>query len=399
MSFLPSSLRNDFPALAQVSPSGRPLVYLDSAATALRPRPVIEAVTDAMSRYASGVHRSVHSLGDEATERYEGARRTVARWVGAQEHEILFTRNTTESLNFGARGWARRGPALVSLSEHHSCLLCWGNENVVAVPPLPNGTPDAEAIYRRLSVGDIGLVAASQVSNVTGYRWDLPRLAAAAHASGAIPVVDAAQSAPHGPLRVEELDCDFLAFSGHKLGSPSGVGVLYGKANRLAGLVPSWRGGGSVEQVHGVSTEPRAVPWRFEAGTPALEAVVGLDAAIQYLWDVGADALGEHQRALRQLAIDRLRSMKTVRLLGDPSVESDGPVSFAIPNQSPHMLARALSDAYGICVRSGFHCAQPLHECTGFPATLRLSFYAYNQPEEIDVFCDAFERLLAASPR
>ncbi len=399
MSFLPSSLRNDFPALAQVSPSGRPLVYLDSAATALRPQPVIDAVTDAMSRYASGVHRSVHSLGDEATERFEGARRTVARWVGAQEHEIVFTRNTTESLNFVARGCALRGRVLVSLSEHHSCLLCWGEQDVVAVPPLPDGTPDTETFYRRLSVGDFGLVAVSHVSNVTGYRWDLPRLAAAAHASGAVLVVDAAQSAAHGPLRVSDLDCDFLAFSGHKLGSPAGVGVLYGKADRLAALAPSWRGGGSVEQVDGISSESRAVPWRFEAGTPALEAVVGLDAAIQYLWDVGPEEIGDHQRALRRLAIDRLQTMKSVRLLGDMSAESDGPVSFAVPNQSPHMLARALSDAHGICVRSGFHCAQPLHDATGFPATLRLSFYVYNRPEEIDVFCSAFERLLAASPR
>lgn len=399
MSFLPSTLRNDFPALANVSPSGRPLAYLDSAATALRPRSVIDAVTDAMSRYASGVHRSVHSLGDEATERFEGARRTVARWVGGQEHEIIFTRNTTESLNLVARGCARRGRVLVSLSEHHSCLLCWGEQDVVAVPPLPDGTPDTEAFFRRLSAGDIGLVAVSQVSNVTGYRWDVPRLAAAAHAAGAILVVDAAQSAPHGPLGVSELDCDFLAFSGHKLGSPAGVGVLYGKSDRLAALTPLWRGGGSVEQVDGVAAESRAVPWRFEAGTPALEAVVGLDAAIQYLWDIGPDEIGEHQRALRRLAIHRLQTMKAVRLLGNQSAESDGPVSFAVPNQSPHMLARALSDAHGICVRSGFHCAQPLHEATGFQATLRLSFYVHNQPEEIDVFCSAFERLLAASPR
>jgi cysteine desulfurase/selenocysteine lyase len=399
MTLLSSSLRNDYPALAVASACGKPLVYLDSAATALRPRLVIEAVSDALGRYSSGVHRSVHYLGDEATERFERARRNVARWIGAQEHEIVFTRNSTESLNFVARGWPRTGKALVSASEHHSCLLPWGKENVDAVPPLKDGTPDVKTLLRKIGAGNVSVVAVSQVSNVSGYHWDIPALAKIVHAAGAILVVDAAQSAPHGPLDVQALGCDFLAFSGHKLGSPGGVGVLYGRAELMERLSPAWRGGGSVEHVHDLDSQPRAAPWRFESGTPALEAVIGLDAAIDYLWTIGPDDISAHLAALRRIAVARLQQRKGVKILGVTAPGAGGPVSFMIEGQSPHFLARALSDAHGVCVRSGFHCAQPLHDHMGFPASMRLSFYVYNQPEELDVFFDGLDEILSASPR
>ena len=298
-------------------------------------------------------------------------------------------------LNFVARGWKRSGRVLVSLSEHHSCLLCWSDENVEAVPPLPDGTPNSATLLRLLSDGNVSIVAVSHVSNVSGYQWNLAELAARVHAAGAILVVDAAQSAPHGPLDVSLLGCDFLAFSGHKLGAPGGVGVLYGRADLLVGLEPPWTGGGSVEQVHGLVPEPLAVPWRFEAGTPALESVVGLDAAIQYLWDIGPESIAAHQAGLRQIAVQQLQERKSVRILGITAPGSYGPVSFTVAGRSPQFLARALSDACGISVRAGFHCAQPLHEQTGFPSTLRLSFYVYNQPEELDLFFDAFDQLLA----
>lgn len=399
MSLLPQSLRDDFPALSIPAPCGKPLVYFDSAASALKPRTVIEAVSDALGRYSAGVHRGVHFLSDEATERYESARRQVARWLGAQDHEIVFTRNTTAALQLVARGWPRSGRVLVCGGDHHSSLLAWGQDGVELLPLLADGTPDLPTWLKTIDRGNVSVVAVSHVSNVTGYRCHLQPLAEAVHAAGGILVVDAAQSAPHRPLNVGELGCDFLAFSGQKLGAPAGVGVLFGKADLLTQLSTHTRGGGVVEDVHGLQSSLRPVPWRFEAGTPPLEAVIGLAAAIEYLWDIDASGIEPHVAHMRRLAFERLAAYPTVRILGNVGADSTGPVSFAVKNVSAHVLARGLSDAYGICVRSGFHCAQPLHEQAGFPPTVRLSFYVYNQPSELDLFFSAFETLVAASTR
>ncbi|HUQ69959.1 MAG TPA: aminotransferase class V-fold PLP-dependent enzyme [Planctomycetaceae bacterium] len=399
MSLLPASLRDDFPALACPSPSGERLIYLDSAASALKPRVVIDTVADALGRYSSRVHRGVHYLSDEATERYEGARRKVAHWLGAQEHEVVFARNTTTALQLVAQGWLRRGRVLVSSGDHHSSLLGWGQNGVELLPLRDDGTPDVPACLTVIGSGNVAVVAVSHVSNVTGYRWNLRELADAVHAAGAILVVDAAQSAPHGPLDVAALGCDFLAFSGQKLGAPAGVGVLFGRSDLLPRLETRTRGGGVVEEVHGLQSTLKPVPWRFEPGTPPLEAVVGLGAAIDYLWDIDPARIEPHVAHLRRLACERLASYKSVRILGTTAETATGPISFAVDKASAHVLARDLSDAYGICVRSGYHCAQPLHELTRFPPTLRLSFHIYNQPFELDRFFTALERLLAASVR
>ncbi len=396
---LPEALRDDFPALAYPAPSGAKLIYLDSAASALKPCVVIDAVVDALRRYSAGVHRGVHYLSDEATEQYENARRSVARWLGAQEHEIVFTRNTTTALQLVSRSWPRSGRVLVFGGDHHSSLLGWGQEDVELLPMLADGTPDVPQSLKMIDSGRVAVVAVSHVSNVTGYRWNLRQLADAVHAAGAILVVDAAQSAPHGPLDVAELDCDFLAFSGQKLGAPAGVGVLYGKADLLPRLQVVARGGGVVEDVQGLSSSLKPVPWRFESGTPPLESVIGLAAAIDYLWSIDTEQIESHVAALRQQACERLRTYKAVRILGSTTEAATGPVSFAVQNASAHVLARGMSDAFGICVRSGFHCAQPLHQFTGFPPTLRLSFHVYNQPFELDSFFLAFEKLQAASHR
>jgi cysteine desulfurase/selenocysteine lyase len=383
--------------LAREHTAGRPIVYLDSAATTLKPRPVIQAVVDVMERHSANVHRAVHLLGDEATELYEGARRKVARFIGAESHEIVFVRNATEAINLVAGSYPRRGRVLVSLGEHHSNLLPWGNgEGVTRVSPGPDGLPDLQALIRELDRGKVAIVAASHISNVAGGRLAVSQLAAAAHAVGAVLVLDGAQSVPHTSTDVLDLDCDFLAFSGHKLCGPSGIGVLYGKADRLAEMGWYLHGGGTVEQVSREATVPRPVPWRFEAGTPAIEAAAGLGAAIDYLSAIGMEAVEAHVQMLCDQARTRLVSMRGVRLLGQatPFGES-GPVSFTVAGSPSHMLARALSDSHGVCIRSGYHCAQRLHEHFGFAPTLRLSFYLYNQPWEVDLFFDTLVQILA----
>ena len=393
---LPSHLRADFPLLSREYAPGRPLVYLDSAATALKPRSVIEAVADALSQHTGNVHRAVHLLGDEASERFEGARRKVARLIGAESHEVILLRNTTEALNLVARCYPRKGRVLVSLGEHHSNLLPWGPDGVTHLPPGPDGAPDQPALLRELARGGVSVVTVSHLSNVTGARTDVAGLAKAAHAARAVLVVDAAQSAPHVPLDVQELDCDFLAFSGHKMGAPSGVGVLYGKAERLAELDWYLRGGGTVEEVAAGVPKARQAPWRFEAGTPAIEATIGFGAAVDYLQAIGLERVEAHCRLLREDARRRLQTFPGVRLLGDRGAaeERTGPLSFTVVGVLSHMVARALSDAWGICIRSGYHCAQPLHEHFQSPPSLRLSFSLYNQPEEIDLFLEALGCIL-----
>jgi cysteine desulfurase/selenocysteine lyase len=396
---LPPSLRDDFPLLSRRHESGRPLIYLDSAATALKPRVVIDAVADVMAQHTANVHRSVHLLGDEATELFEGARRKVARLIGAEAHELVLLRNTTEALNLVARCYPRRGRLLVSLAEHHSNLLPWGAEGVTRVPARPDGGVDEEAVLTELGRGGVGVVAVSHVSNVAGSRTDARRLADAAHAAGAILVLDGAQSVPHMPIDVQELDCDFLAFSSHKMCGPTGAGALYGKAERLAELDWYLRGGGTVEQVRGGAPTAKQSPWRFEAGTPAIEAVVGFGAAADYLQLIDLERIETHNRRLRVLARQRLEGLPGVSVVGPRAADLSGPLTFTVANTPSHLIARGLSDGYGICVRSGFHCAEPLHEQIQSPATVRLSFYLYNQPWELDALFEALEAILAFGRR
>jgi cysteine desulfurase/selenocysteine lyase len=397
--YLSPALRADFPLLSRESVAGRPLVYLESAATALKPRAVIEAVTAVLSSHTANVHRAVHRLGDEATELFEGARRKIARLIGAEPHEVILLRNTTEALNLVARCYPRRGRVVVSLGEHHSNLLPWGGEHVTRLPPGPNGAPEAAAILAELARGDVAIVSVAHVSNVTGARTDVAAIAGAVRAAGALLVVDGAQSAPHMPVDVQELGCDFLAFSGHKMGGPTGAGVLYGKAERLAELEWYLRGGGTVEEVASGVPKARQSPWRFEAGTPAIEATVGLGAAVDYLEAVGPDCVEAHCRLLHEHARRRLQELPGTCLLGSPArgEQASGPLSFTVPPALSHMIARGLSDAWGICVRSGYHCAQPLHEHFRSPPSVRLSFALYNQPWEVDLAIDAIDQLLHQS--
>ena len=392
---LPASIRGQYSLLGREGPRGGPLIYLDSAATSLKPRAVIEAVTDALGQHTANVHRSVHVLGDEATELFEGARAKVARLINAEPHEIVFTRNTTEALNLVARSWPRRGRVVTTLAEHHSNLLPW-DDDAIRLRPTAEGGLDLPALERALAAGGVSIVSLSHLSNVTGLPVDAAEVARLAHRAGAIFVLDAAQSVPHRPVDVRRIGCDFLAFSGHKLGSPAGIGVLYGRAERLAEVEWHLRGGSTVERVEGGGTSvvPRPIPWRLEAGTPAIEAAIGLGAAIDFLEEIGLDRIAEHEKSLIRLALRRIgEALPSIGMLGPRDDRREGPISLVLAGLSPHVIARSLSDGHGICVRSGFHCAQPLHESLNSPATLRASFALYNIEGEVESFVDALAEL------
>jgi cysteine desulfurase / selenocysteine lyase len=393
MSNMPNSVRSTYPILAHQQ--DKPLVYLDSAATALKPQAVIDAVVDVLTQKTANIHRSVHYLGDLATEAFENSRSVVADFIGADAHEIVFVRNTTEALNLVANSWPDEGVTVVSLGEHHSNLLPWRGK-VRQLQPGRNGQFDRDALHDELRKGDVRMVAVNHVSNVLGIRNDVAELADLCHAHGALLVVDAAQSVPHEVTDVYELNCDFLAFSGHKLGSPTGVGALFGKAEHLDRMQFYQRGGSTVEQVHADRIIPKDMPWRLEAGTPAVESVVGLAAAIQFLQSVGMGKIRTHQYELAGYCVAQIRkNLPALSILGPSDEPTAGPVSVVQRTVSPHLIARGLSDGYRICVRSGYHCAQPLHEALGVPASLRLSFYLYNTVEEIDLAVEAIGRLLA----
>ena len=398
-SLLPASLKDDFPAFAQPTPSGRPLVYLDSAATGLRPQAVVDAVLEAMVSRTGGVHRSVNFLGDRATEAYEESRLTVARWIGGLENEVVFTRNTTEALNLIAHGWPDRRRVLVSATDHHSSLLSWGDSRTTTIPPRTDGRLDEEAIYKELALGDVAVVCLSHVSNVTGHMPDIESIVERAHHHGAIVVLDAAQSAPHGPLETQSIGCDFLAFSGHKLGSPAGVGVLWGKPECLRRLEVVSKGGGILQSLRGGEIRYKDDPWRLEAGTPAIESVIGLAAAIDYLRGLDCEQVVGHLKCLRSYAIEKLSLLPRIRLLSANEQGAMGPVSFYFEGLPSHVIARGLSDSYGVCVRSGFQCAEPLHEFLGIGPSLRLSFFVYNQVSDIDFAIESIRSLVSLNAR
>lgn len=372
---------------------------MDSAATTLKPRHVIETVTNALALHSTNVHRSVYGLGDETTELFESARHRIARFIGAQAHEIVFVRNTTEALNIVARCYPRDGATVISLSEHHSNLLPWRQGKIKSVPPHHNGRPNLDAITEELKKGDVSVVSISHISNVTGFLTDIRSLADVVHRHGAILVVDAAQSAGRMPIDVSELDCDFLACSGHKMYGPTGIGILYGKAERLHELQLHQTGGGTVESVSQSGYGWRAIPWRFEAGTPAIEAVLGLGSAIDYLQDLGMEEVARHELELAAYARKQLQRIDRCELFEKNSDESRlGVVSFFVQDESSHVITRTLSDRYGICVRSGYHCAQPLHDHLQIPPTIRLSFGIYNQRDEIDQCITALAELMEVMP-
>lgn len=400
-----SNVRADFPVLHQ-QVYGKPLVYLDNAATAQKPRQVIDALVRYYEQDNSNVHRGLHALSMRATDGYEGARARVARFINAADPaEIIFTRGTTESINIVARSWghAHLKPGDVVLTtemEHHSNLVPWqqaaraSGATLKYVPVLgenAEGGLDLAALDTLLTPA-VKLFAFTHVSNTLGTVNPVDELCRRARAVGAITVIDAAQSIGHMPLDVRALGCDFLAFSGHKMCGPTGIGVLYGRRELLDKLAPDETGGGMVVQVNYEGATWKPAPERFEAGTPNVADAIALAAACDYLDALGREKIAAHDAELAALAYEKLRVLPGIRLLG-PTGARSGLVSFAFADVHAHDVV-TFADEDGIALRGGHHCNQPLMRKLGLASTTRASFYVYNTPDEIDRLAASLQRIL-----
>ena len=397
----PAVLRRDFPIL-QRPVRGRRLVYLDSAATSQKPAAVIEALAAFYQRSNANVHRGIHTLAEEATAAYEGARARVAAFLGARDDEIVFTRGTTEALNLVAWGWAshrlRPGDTiLVTLMEHHSNLVPWqqvaarGGFHLRAVPLTADGRLDRDAFSRLLADHRPRVVALAHMSNVLGTINPVAELARQAREAGAVVVVDGAQSVPHLPVDVRRLGVDFLAFSAHKMLGPTGLGVLYGRRERLEEMEPLLTGGGMIRHVELQRSTWADPPHRFEAGTPPIAEAAAFACALDYLARLGMDAVAAHERDLVRYAWERLRQVKGLTLYGPEPEHRGGVISFTVAGVHPHDLAQVL-DGEGVAIRAGHHCTQPLHRHLGVVATARASFYVYNDRDDVDRLVEGIER-------
>ena len=388
-----AALRKDFPILDRKI-YGKPLVYLDNTATTQKPLSVLRALEDYYRHTNANIHRGVYRMAEEATEAYEAVRHKAARFLNARsDREIVFTRGTTESINLVAYAWGRRnvgpGDAIVLTEmEHHSNIVPWqllAEERGASIRWIPvdgDGRLDLSGLDELLR-GPVRMVAVSQMSNVLGTVNPVAEIGARAHAAGARVLVDGAQSVPHMGVDVRELDCDFLAFSGHKMLAPTGIGALYAKRELLEAMPPFMGGGEMIREVTTAGSTWADVPWKFEPGTMNIGDTIALGAAIDYVTAVGSAAIHRHGRDLAARAIEALRAVPGVRLYGPPAAERGGIVAFTVDGLHAHDVAAVL-DREGVAVRAGHHCAMPLHTKLGIPASTRASFYLYNQPTDVD---------------
>jgi len=402
MSSVGEGCRADFPILQRVV-NGSRLDYLDSAASSQKPRQVIEAVSGYYERSHANVHRSIHTLGEEATELYEGGRDAVRAFVGARfREEIIFTRGTTEAINLVAQCVGRTlqsgDEIIVTEMEHHSNLIPWQmvcrdrGAILKAVPVIGEGFLDMEAFGRLLSPRT-RLVAVAHVSNVLGTINPVSELVRRSHEAGALVLLDGAQGAPHLALDLAAMGADFYAFSGHKMLGPTGIGVLYGRREVLEQLEPAWGGGEMIKEVWIDHAQWNDLPWRFEPGTPPIAGVVGLRAAVEYLGKLGMERVAAHERDLTGRCLDTLQRIPGVTVYGPRNPEIKGAVvAFNVEGIHPHDGA-ALLDERGIAVRAGHHCAQPLMKRLGIAGTLRASFSVYNTPAEVERLAEAVKGL------
>ncbi|WP_042352301.1 cysteine desulfurase [Bacillus massiliigorillae] len=387
-------IRKLFPILNQ-EVNGSPLVYLDSAATSQKPQMVIDAIEKYYREYNSNVHRGVHTLGTRATDGYEGAREKVRKFMNASStEEIVFTKGTTASLNLVAASYGRANvkegdEIVISYMEHHSNIIPWQQVAKVTgatlkyLPLQPNGTISLEEA-RKVITPNTKIVSIMHVSNVLGVINPVKELAAIAHENGAIMVVDGAQGAPHIKLDVQDMDCDFYAFSGHKMCGPTGIGVLYGKKALLEKMEPIEFGGEMIDFVDLYDSTWKELPWKFEGGTPIIAGAIGLGAAIDFLESIGLEAIEQHEHKLAAYAMERMSTVEGLTIYGpEDSAMRAGVITFNLDDVHPHDVATVL-DAEGIAVRAGHHCAQPLMRWLKASATARASFYLYNTEEDID---------------
>lgn len=396
-----ATIRADFPILEQTV-HGRPLVYLDNAATAQKPRVVIDAVGRFLSEQNANIHRGVHALSAEATEAYDAVRAKVRSFINAQDdHEIVFVRGTTEAINLVAHSYGRGAVGsgdeiLVSEMEHHSNLVPWqllAGQVGAVVKPVPitgEGELDLDAL-RAAFTQRTKLLAVAHVSNALGTVNPVAEIVAEAHAHGVPVVVDGAQAVPHIPVDVAALDCDFYAFSGHKMFGPTGVGVLYGRAELLEAMPPYQGGGGMIASVSFEGTSYAPIPTRFEAGTPAIAEVIGLGPAIDYMNRVSFEAMMAYETDLVDYAVEQISAVPGVRLIGTPEARV-GVVSFVMEAAHPHDIGTVL-DQDGIAVRAGHHCSQPVMDHFDVPATVRASLALYNTHGEVDALVRGLHRI------
>ncbi|HYM82745.1 MAG TPA: cysteine desulfurase [Candidatus Dormibacteraeota bacterium] len=400
----PYAIRADFPILSQ-RVNGRPLVYLDSAATSQKPTAVIEAMDRYYREDNANVHRGIYALAERSTAAYERARATAARFIDAPDaHEIVFTRNATEAINLVAYAWGRRnigrGDAIVLTEmEHHANLVPWQllvqekDADLEFIPITDDG-------LLRLDVLDVllrlrpKLVAVTHVSNTLGTIDPIRDIAERAHAAGALVLVDGAQAVPHLPVDVQALGADFYAFSGHKMLGPMGSGVLWARRELLEAMPPFLGGGEMIREVHLRRSDWNDIPWKFEAGTPDVAAAVGLGAAADYLMGLGMDRVREHERGLIAYALETLRErVQGIELYGPSAEQRSGVVPFNIPGVHPHDVAQVL-DRFGVAIRAGHHCTMPLHERLDLAATARASFNVYSTREDIDALVEGLREVV-----
>jgi cysteine desulfurase / selenocysteine lyase len=394
------AVRADFPILHQEHSPGRPLIYLDNAASSQKPLAVIEGMDDYYRRYHANVHRGIHKLSEEATAAYEQARVKVRRFINAaSKREVIFTRGTTEGINLVAQTWGRANlkagdVVLSTVMEHHSNIVPWQmlatekGVEVRYVPVTPEGLLDLEAYSALLRDYPVKLVALMHGSNVLGTINPVEQMIRQAHEAGALVLVDAAQSVPHMQVDVQAMDVDFLVFSGHKMLGPTGSGILYGKRDLLDAM-PAWMGGG--DMIMTVTLEGSTwneLPYKFEAGTPSIAEAIGLGYAVDYLSAVGMDKIHQYEQMLTAHAMDRLEEVPGLKVYGPDADQRGAVTAFSLDRIHPHDLAQVL-DIEGIAVRAGHHCAQPLHQHLSVVATTRASFYLYNTIEEIDQLIEA----------
>ena len=399
------AIQSEFPILQVEAHPGVPLVYLDSAATSQKPTPVIEAMVDYLSGYNANVHRGIHRLSEDATAAYEGARQKIATFINAPDPAtVIFVRNTTEALNLVAYSWGRANikpgdEILLTEMEHHSNVVPWqllAEERDAVVRYLPitdDGLLDLNALPEMLGERT-KVFAFTAMSNVFGTINPVKELVSAARSVGAVTVIDAAQSVPHLSVDVQDIDCDFLAFSGHKMCGPTGIGILYGRRELLEEMPPFLSGGDMIRRVRFEGSTWNDLPWKFEAGTPSIAEGIGLGAAVDYLSAIGMDKIHAHEQFITGYALEALSEVKGLRALGPPVAQRGGVVAFTLDGVHPHDISQIL-DQDGIAIRAGHHCAMPLHQKLCIPASARASFYLYTTTDEIDKLVEGLNRVRA----
>ncbi|MDP2630217.1 MAG: cysteine desulfurase [Candidatus Uhrbacteria bacterium] len=399
---LNQDIKKEFPIFKRKI-NGKPLVYLDNASTTQKPQCVIDALSDFYTSHNANIHRGIHALSEEATELFERTRKSVTRFINAEvPEEIIFTRNCTESINLVARTWGevniwRGDEIIVSALEHHANLVPWQvlcqqkKAKLRVIPLTPDGELDMSA-YEKLLSKKTKMVCVTAQSNVLGTCPNLKEMIKKAHAYKAVVLVDGAQSVGHRATNVQALDCDFFAFSAHKMLGPTGVGVLYGKYELLEEMPPFLVGGDMVTSVEQFTAYYREVPWRFEAGTPNIADVVAFHAALEFLEDVGLDAIEAHDRELWASAYRMLISYPRVSIPVSQNCSATSSIPFVVEGVHPHDIA-TIFDSEGVAIRSGLHCAEPLHRLLGVPATARMSFYLYNILEDVEVAEKALKKV------